>query len=541
MRTLLSLLAAALLTAAYVSAQDKPLGNGQAVGDAQSVTGGSGKAALAAKAPRPYAAGGARSSPFPTPTPTDTHFVVDEDAGLDTDCRFRSDGSLKFTVKVTRYVGAVGGDGTLSNPQALVSNGVVSATAQITMPAFDVDFNAPVAAPYFPERDRILFNGHPVGDLSVGAYLNGENQRWRINRITVPIQYVRFAQRGPHGGEPTPGLNEIEILVDQANVITGENLWCTAIDWAAIKFDALAPVIMVHGNGETGAFWDEKGFTQPFQQAGVPYDNSITTPKDFIAENAKKLAAEIPRVAREFGVKHIHIVAHSKGGLDTREFLKTLPAEGQLAVLSLTTLSTPHHGSVLADYIRDARGAGARHSDSYARTRFFQSRLAGAFDRGRQNLTTRYLRAFNRRNLPLPQAFFVDGEESGVNYLSYGADTNLDDSFNSKGRPTISWTELSGTGYGFPGAGYGGQLIYRTLYYVARTKSGTDAQGRKVVRETPNARAEPNDILVTITSSKLPNHFLARPDLKRNHATVADAGVGQLVLGVLRSLQPMTQ
>src|SRR5215207_843193 len=239
MRTLLSLLAAMLLTAAYASAQDRPLGSGRTQTDAQSAAPEGGVAIPSAKTRRASAAGGGRSSPFPTPTPTDTHFVVDEDEGLDTDCQFRSSGSLKFTVKVTRYVGAVGGDGTLSNPQALISNGVVSATATPTMPAFDVDFNAPVDL-FFPERDRILFNGHPVGDLSVGAYLNGENQRWRINQITVPIQYVRFAQKGPRGGEPTPGLNEVEILIDQANVFTGQDAWCTAIDWAALKFDALA-------------------------------------------------------------------------------------------------------------------------------------------------------------------------------------------------------------------------------------------------------------------------------------------------------------
>src|SRR5262245_20533360 len=46
------------------------------------------------------------ASPFPTPTPTDTQFVRDTAAGLDTGCQFRSQGSLKFTIEVTRVVGA---------------------------------------------------------------------------------------------------------------------------------------------------------------------------------------------------------------------------------------------------------------------------------------------------------------------------------------------------------------------------------------------------------------------------------------------------
>jgi pimeloyl-ACP methyl ester carboxylesterase len=536
MKKLFLLLAAAVLATSAV-AQDRPLdslgsraGKGEqrqevlAAGSVQSAT----------------TASPSRSSPFPTPTPTDTLFVVDEWAGgLDTPCRFRSAGSLKFTVSVKRYVGEVGSNGTLVNPQALVSNGVVSATATLTMPAYDVDFNAQPSAPYYPERDRILFNGHPVGDLDAGAYLTGENNKWRVNNITIPIEYVHFAQKGPRGGEPTPGENEIEILVDQANLPSGTDVWCTAIDWAAIKFKALAPVVMIHGNGESGAFWDRLNFTRPFQQAGIPYDNSISMPIDFIADNAQKLASEVPRVARQFGAKHVHLVAHSKGGLDSRAFLKLLPAEGPLAVLSLTTLSTPHHGSALADYVRDVRGASARHSDDYTRATFFQQ-FGGDYDRGRQNLVTDFVQPrFNPQNLPLPQSFTVDGEETGVNYFSYGADANLDDSMSFFGNPTISRDELAGTGYTFPGSGYGGQLIYRTLYYVASTRWEFDQAGRRVVREVHNQTVQPNDLLVTITSSKLPGHFVALPDLKRNHATIADEGMGNVVLNLVRSIQPI--
>jgi hypothetical protein len=81
-----------------------------------------------------------------------------------------------------------------------------------------------------------------VGDLGAAAYLTGENDKWRINEITIPIEYIRFGQKGPvrAGILPTPGHNEIEILIDQANIASGRNAWCTAIDWAAVKFKALA-------------------------------------------------------------------------------------------------------------------------------------------------------------------------------------------------------------------------------------------------------------------------------------------------------------
>lgn len=535
------LLLAALLLATSAAAQDRPL---DAPGT-KAESGGpkQGPQAASSMQPSTPTAAPSRSSPIPTPTPTDTHFVEDEGPGLDTDCRYRSAGSLKFTVRVTRHVGQVTSDGTLANAQALVSNGVISPTATLTMPAFDVDFNATPPSPYYPERDRILFNGHPVGDLNAGAYLNGENNRWRVNDITVPIEYVRFAQRGSGGAAPTAGLNEIEILVDQANVPSGTDVWCTAIDWAAIKFDAIPPVVMIHGNGESGAFWDRLNFTRPFQQAGMPYDNSISLPTAFIAENAQTLAGEIPRVAREFGVKHIHIVAHSKGGLDTRAFLKLLPTEGQLAVMSLTTLSTPHHGSALADYVRDAQGASARSSEDAVRTAGIQ-RFAGPYDRGRQNLTTDFLRRqFNPQNLPLPQSFTVDGEETGVNYFSYGADANVDGSMSWLGNPTITENELAGTGHENDWfAEEGANLIYRILYYVASTRWETriiGGQRVRVVREVPNQTVQPNDLLVTLNSSRLPNHFMARPNVMRNHSNVADEGMGGIVFNLIRSLHPM--
>ena len=77
--------------------------------------------------------------------------------------------------------------------------------------------------------------------------------------------------------------------------------------------------------------------------------------------DAELLGVFIPALAAEFGAKHAHLVAHSKGGLDVREFLaSTIPPN--FGVLSLTTLSTPHHGSVGADYALDSASANSAFS-----------------------------------------------------------------------------------------------------------------------------------------------------------------------------------
>lgn len=480
------------------------------------------------------------TSPFPTPTPTDSQFVVDTSYPPG-HCQFRNDGSLKFTVAITRYVGPVNGDGKLSNPQALVNSGVIAPTVTLTMPAFDVDYSTLTFPPDQPERDRVLLNGEFIGDLGAEGYLDGENQRWRMNTIKVPVSAVKFAQLNGNG-PPTPGLNEIEILVDQGNIANNKELWCTSIDWAAIKVKALYPVVMLHGNGESGAFWDRLHFTTPFEQAKVPYDNSISNPTQSIVENAKLLVNKIPPIATRFGVKHLHLVAHSKGGLDSRAALKVLHAIGQPAILSVTTLSTPHHGSVLADYIRDAQGASVWSSDDSVRTAAVQ-KLGGDYDEGRKNLTTRFVRNFNNENLPLPTSFTVDGEETPVKYFSWGADANLDNSMSLLGNPTITNNELEGTGQN--GLWYlsewGGTLVYRIVYYVASTKSEMVIVGgnwRRVVRETPNATPQPNDMLVSISSSKI-SPYVPMLDVKRNHATVADQGMGELVLLLIKTIQPL--
>jgi hypothetical protein len=60
---------------------------------------------------------------------------------------------------------------------------------------------------------------------------------------------------------------------------------------------------------------------------------------------------------------------------------------------------------------------------------------------------------------------------------------------------------------------------------------------KRIVREVQNAEVQPNDILVTITSSKLEPQFLAQPSVKKNHGTVADAEMGQTVLSLIKAAQ----
>lgn len=76
------------------------------------------------------------------------------------------------------------------------------------------------------------------------------------------------------------------------------------------------------------------------------------------ADRAEKLADAI---AAEFPQGPVHIIAHSMGGLDSRVIigrnLRGLSAPGRIA--SLTTLSTPHRGSPVADLLLSGGGEPA--------------------------------------------------------------------------------------------------------------------------------------------------------------------------------------
>ncbi len=62
--------------------------------------------------------------------------------------------------------------------------------------------------------------------------------------------------------------------------------------------------------------------------------------------NSRQLKEEILGILSETGAEKVNIIAHSKGGLDSKRMIKELEMENKVA--SLTTLCTPHKGSPIA-------------------------------------------------------------------------------------------------------------------------------------------------------------------------------------------------
>jgi pimeloyl-ACP methyl ester carboxylesterase len=270
------------------------------------------------------------TSPFAPPKANDTTFVVDCGPGLDTFCTFRDEGPLVFNIPVTRHVGDV---------QKLKANGLISETATLQMPAFDVDFFG--GGGFFnPERDRVSFNGNVVPT----EFLQGDDGVWRLNEFSVPIEWVNFpADPGP-GGSIVPADNIVQIDIDTAN---SDFVWCTAIDWAALTFKVARPIVMAHGILSDGESWNKASFSwvNKLNSLGIPNSNRLNMGRlDSIQSNSIKIAGEVANATRRWGVDKVDLVCHSKGGLDSRHYV-----ENHDTVERVIQIGTPNGGTRLAD------------------------------------------------------------------------------------------------------------------------------------------------------------------------------------------------
>ena len=77
-----------------------------------------------------------------------------------------------------------------------------------------------------------------------------------------------------------------------------------------------------------------------------------------VEECGKELAERIKQIVKETGCEKVNIIAHSKGGLDSRAAIARYGVEDMVA--SLTTINTPHRGCEFADYLLGKIGQGVK-------------------------------------------------------------------------------------------------------------------------------------------------------------------------------------
>ena len=84
-----------------------------------------------------------------------------------------------------------------------------------------------------------------------------------------------------------------------------------------------------------------------------------------VEDSGRELAERIRQILAETGCEKVNIIAHSKGGLDSRA---AIAHQGMAPyVASLTTINTPHRGCIFAEYLLEKIPAAARQkiADTY--------------------------------------------------------------------------------------------------------------------------------------------------------------------------------
>lgn len=111
------------------------------------------------------------------------------------------------------------------------------------------------------------------------------------------------------------------------------------------------PILMVHGvffrDYRFLNYWGRIPKELEKNGAVVYYGNHQSA--ESVGECAKEIAARIEEIVRTTGCEKVNIIAHSKGGLDSRYAISLLGASQYVA--SLTTINTPHRGCEFADYL----------------------------------------------------------------------------------------------------------------------------------------------------------------------------------------------
>lgn len=111
------------------------------------------------------------------------------------------------------------------------------------------------------------------------------------------------------------------------------------------------PILMVHGiffrDWQYLNYWGRIPVSLIRNGAQIYYGNQQSASS--IERSAGELRDRILEVIRETGAEKVNIIAHSKGGLDSRYAISHLGMDKYVA--SLTTINTPHEGCDMVDFL----------------------------------------------------------------------------------------------------------------------------------------------------------------------------------------------
>ena len=113
------------------------------------------------------------------------------------------------------------------------------------------------------------------------------------------------------------------------------------------------PIVLAHGIIlKDGKLFKAFGrIEKVLRESGHSVQTSTTDGVGAIETNAEQLKKQIERILETQHAEKVNIIAHSKGGLDTRYMMEHLGMKDKIA--SVTFLCTPHKGSQIATKLYD--------------------------------------------------------------------------------------------------------------------------------------------------------------------------------------------
>lgn len=177
------------------------------------------------------------------------------------------------------------------------------------------------------------------------------------------------------------------------------------------------PILMVHGvffrDFKYFNYWGRIPEELKKHGARIYYGNHQSAAS--VADSGEELADRIRGIIAETGCEKVNIIAHSKGGLDSRYAVSRLGMEKYTA--SLTTINTPHRGCIFAEYLLDKIPAAAKDkvAESYNSALKVLGDETPDFIAAVTDLTASACKEFNQRVPDRP----------GVYYQSVGSKLNV--------------------------------------------------------------------------------------------------------------------
>ncbi|MDE6731497.1 MAG: triacylglycerol lipase [Oscillospiraceae bacterium] len=137
-----------------------------------------------------------------------------------------------------------------------------------------------------------------------------------------------------------------------------------------------------------------------------------------VEDSAKELAKRIEQIVAETGCGKLNIIAHSKGGLDSRYAISKLDCGKYVA--SLTTINTPHRGCLFAEYLLGACKPKLKEfvEKAYNKVFYVLGDASPDFMSAVKCLTNSYCEEFNKEVIDDPEVMYQSFGSKATNRRS---------------------------------------------------------------------------------------------------------------------------